>query len=233
MSCHFRAAVAGFALSAALGACSPQTALLASLVPDGTVSTLLGHLEKVTDDNRRRVAELQREGRWDELARLAEQNLAKDASNADWWLVLGHARSQAGDYGAAAKAFGEVVRLTPDAALGWNLLAQSYRSAGDSQRAVVVLNNALLALREAPVTVFLLGESYSDLGHFDRALAAYQQSLAIEADFPAAWFGLARTYERLGRMEEARAARVRLEKLDPTLAKRLDDGRAGRVAAPR
>jgi tetratricopeptide (TPR) repeat protein len=223
MSFHFRCAIAAVLVSLALGACSPQAALLSYLIPEGTFSTLLGNLEKVTDDNRRRIVELERAGRWDELARLADQNLAKDASNAEWWLVSGYARSQLGEHRAAVKAYGEAVRLEPDSAAGWNLLAQSHRAAGDSQRAVVVLNNALLALRDAPVTVYLLGESYSDLGRFDSALTAYQQALAIEADFPAAWFGLARAYGKLGRPGEAREARARLEKLDPAMAKRLAD----------
>jgi tetratricopeptide (TPR) repeat protein len=210
------------ALSLALGACSPQSAILASLVPEGAVSTLLGNLEKVSDQNRKRVIELEGAGRWNDLAQFADQNLAKDPANADWWLVAGYARAQAGDQRAAAKAFGEAVRFEPDNALAWNMLAQSHRAAGDSQRAVLVLNNALLALRDAPVTVFLLGESYSDLGRFDQALAAYQQALVLDADFPAAWFSLARTYVKLGRADEARQARARLEKLDPKLAKRLD-----------
>jgi tetratricopeptide (TPR) repeat protein len=209
-------------LSVLLGACTPQQAIIAALMPAGAASTLLGQLKGVDDENIKRIVELERAGRWDELARFAEKNLEKDRSNADWWLVLGYARTQSSDHPAAAKAFSEAVRLEPDSALGWNMLAQSYRAAGDSQRAIVVLNNALLALRDAPLTVYLLGESYSDVGRFDQAAAAYRQAVAIEPKFSAAWFSLARTYALMGRQDEAKDARATLEKLDPKLAKRLE-----------
>ena len=213
--------LAAAAIAIALNACTTMQ-VVSMLVPDGTTSMLLSHLEKVSDVNRRRVVELEAAGRWDELARFAEQNLAKEASNADWLLILGYARSRAGAHDAAAKAYGEAVRLEPDNEAAWNLLAQSHRARGDSQRAVIVLNNALLALREAPATMYLLGESYSDLGRDVDARFAYEKSLAMEPQFSAAWFGLTRAYQRLGLTAEAGAARARLEKLDPQLAKRLD-----------
>jgi tetratricopeptide (TPR) repeat protein len=217
-------------LSVLLGACTPQQAIIAALTPTGAATTLLGQLKGVDEQNIKRIVELERAGRWDELAGFADKNLEKERSNADWWLVLGYARTQGGDHRAAAKAYGEAVRLEPDSALGWNLLAQSYRATGDSQRAIVVLNNALLALRDAPLTVFLLGESYSDLGRLDQAAAAYRQALATEPKFPAAWFSLARTYALMGRQDDAKEARAKLEKLDPKLAKRLDGGDGAGVA---
>lgn len=208
-----RSVLTALAFASCLSACTPQAALVSALIPSGTINTLLGNLERVADDNRRRVVELDAAGRWDDMARLAEQNLAKDAANADWWLVSGYARSQAGRHHEAARAFSEVVRLEPDSPLGWNLLAQSHRALGDSERAVVVLNNALLALRDSHVTEFLLGESYSDLGRFDDAAVAYQQALARQPRFAAAWAGLARAYERSGRRAEAQQVRARIEKM--------------------
>ena len=232
MSRYVHSFVVVTALVAALSACTTLQ-IAAMLLPEGTTTMLLGNLEKVSDVNRKRVAQLEAAGRWEELARFAEQNLAKEASNADWFLILGYARSRSGAHDAAAKAYGEAVRLEPDNEAAWNLLAQSHRARGDSQRAVVVLNNALLALREAPVTMYLLGESYSDLGRDADARFAYEKSLAMEPQFSAAWFGLTRAYQRLGLASEAREARARLEKLDPQLAKRLDGAPAGTGAAVR
>ena len=221
MSRHVSIAFAAAAIVLALAGCM-TAGIIASLVPPGTANVLLGNMEKVSEVNRKRVGELARTGRWDDLAKLAEENTARERSNADWWLVLGYARSQSGDHRAAANAYREAVRVEPDNESAWNLLAQSHRALGDSERAVVVLNNALLALREAPVTVYLLGESYSDLGRYADARAAYEKSLSIEPQFAAAWLGLTRTYERLGLTDEAREARAKLQKLDPKLAKRLD-----------
>lgn len=222
-----------FCLCLMLTACSPQTAIIAALMPEGTMRTLLGNLEHVSDENRKRVAELEGAGRWHELGGFAEQNLAKDPANADWWLIAGYARSQLGQHRSAAEAYGEAVRLEPDNAAAWHLLAQSHRAAGESRRAVNVLNQARLALRDSALTVFLLGESYSDIGHYTEAAAAYREAIRIEAKFPAAWFGLARAHAKLGRAQEAREARATLEKLDPQLARRLDEAGAGKDTSAR
>ena len=211
-----------------LAACTGPQALIASLIPDGTTAIVLGNLEKVSDENRKRVAALEQAGRWDELARLAEQNLATDRANADWWLVAGYARSQLGRYASAADAFGNAARLEPDNIGAWNLLAQAYRAAGEPHRAVNALNSALTVTRDSPVTFFLLGESYADLRRYEEAAAAYREAVRAHEQFPAAWFALARTYARLGRVDDARAARSRLEELDPKLAARLEDGASAR-----
>jgi tetratricopeptide (TPR) repeat protein len=213
-----------FACVHMLSACTPQAALIAALLPQGTINLMLGNLERVSDENRKRVAELEERGDWQGLANFAERNLAIDGSNADWWLISGYARSQLRDHAAAAKAYQEVLRLEPDSPAGWHLLAQTHRAAGDAKHAVNVLERALLALRDSPLTYYLLGESYSDLAHYEEAAGAYRSAVKIEERFPAAWFGLAKSYERLGRTTEARAAQAQLEKLDPKLAQRLRDG---------
>ena len=215
----------GAALVAQLSACTPQQALIASLVPAGTATTLLGNLQGVSDDNRRRVAELERAGRWDELAKVADENLDKDRFNHDWWMVKGYALTQSGDHRAAASAYGEAVRVEPDSAIAWNMLAQSHRAAGDPRRAVVVLERAMLAVRDVPTTPYLLGESYSDLRRYGEAAAAYRQALAMNQKFAPAWLGLSRAYSSLGRADDAREARRALEKIDAKLALELDSPR--------
>jgi tetratricopeptide (TPR) repeat protein len=202
-------------------ACTPQAALLASLVPQGSLDVLVSNLERVSDDNRQRVAALERRGAWKELAALASAELAKERSNADWWLIGGYAHSQMHEHAAAAEAYAHVVRLEPDNPAGWHLLAQSHRAAGEPHRAVNTLNQALPALREPALTYFLLGESYSDMKRYREAAAAYEGALKIEQQFPAAWFSLAMSYMRVGRAADAQAAAVRLEKIDAKLAARL------------
>ena len=228
-----RSLLVSLALAAMLGACTPQAALIASLIPQGTLHTLMGNLERVSDTNRVRVAELERNGRWSELAKFAETNLDRDRSNADWWLIAGYARSQLAEHAAAGEAFSQVIRLEPDNPGGWHLLAQSYRARGEPQRAVNTLNNALLALRDSPLTFYLLGESYTDLRHHEQAAAAYEGALKIDPQYTAAWLALALTYTRLGRTADASAAAARLEKLDPQLARRLHEAIAAHGARPR
>ena len=221
----FRLVVARVVLLGLLGACTPQQALIMALVPQGAGAALLGNLQQVGVDNRKRIAELERDGRWDELAKFADTNLQKDRGNHDWWIVKGYALTQAADHRGAAEAYSEAVRTEPDSAMAWHMLAQSHRSAGDPHRSVVVLERAMLALRDSPTTPYLLGESYGDLRRYDEAAAAYKQALAMNPKFPAAWFGLSRTYSNLGRVEDAREARLALEKIDPKLAQRLDEVR--------
>lgn len=209
---------------AMLTACTPQQALVAALMPTGTVGALLGNLEKVSEENLKRVVELERRGDWKALASFAEANLVKDRFNTDWLLILGYARSQLTEHAAATAAYAQAAQLEPDNATAWHLLAQSYRAAGEAHRAVNVLNNAILGLRDPAITYYLLGESYTDLGRYAEAAAAYRAAVKIEPKFTAGWFSLARTFQKLGRTAEARDAEMQLEKLDPKLAQRLRAG---------
>jgi tetratricopeptide (TPR) repeat protein len=202
----------------ALTACTPQTQLLMALIPDGTVSMMLSHLEGVSDVNRQRLADFEQRRDWAGLARFAEENIALDKTNAGWWTVAGYAYSRLERYPRAIECYAETVRLAPDDITGWHLLAQAYRSAGQPERAVQTLLNALNVRQDSPVTFYLLGESYSDIGRFQPALDAYQRALKMNGEFAQAWFGMGRLYARQGRYAEASDIVKVLEKLDPGLA---------------
>ncbi len=227
-----RAAVCASVI-AALAGCTLEQQLLYSLIPDGTFPILLSHLEKTSDDNRRRVAELDARGDWNGLVQFAEKNLARDPSNSDWWMVKGYAYTQLRKYEQAADCFEEMVRLQPDAMLGWNLLAQSQRAARQPQRAVQTLSNALLIRGDSPVTWYLLGESYSDLGRNRLAAQAYRQAVQLNREFPQAWYGLGRAYARQGRQNEFEQVVQTLTRLDPPLAERLAQEREAQLPRKR
>jgi len=205
------AATAALALLSA--ACTPQQALLQALIPEGTVSTLLGNLQGVKDENRQRIAELEQKGDWAGLAKFAEDNIAKDRFSAEWRLIGGYAYLQLPDYPKAIGHFSELVRLAPDDATGYHLLAQAQRAAGQPERAVTTLERALLVVRESPMTYHLLGEANTDLGRYIPAAAAYRRALAIEPNFADAWFGLGRASVRLARNDDAREALRALEQM--------------------
>ncbi len=212
---------------AALSACTPQMALISSLIPDGTMSVLLSHLEKEEEGNRKRILELEARKDWDGIAKFAEENLAKDRNNADWWFVAGYAHSEAGRNQRAIECFSEMVRLAPDDMLGSSSLAQSYRNAKQPLRAVQTLNNAHRARKGTPATYFLLGECYSDLDRDLPAAAAYREAIQLDGEFAKAWFGLGRASARLGRTADYEAALKTLGKLNPALAKELAELRPG------
>lgn len=194
-------------------ACTPQQTLLSALVPDGTVSMLLSHLQSVEDVNRRRVAELEQKGEWGELAKFADANIAKDPFSAEWRLIGGYAQSQLRDYPRAIEYFSELVRLAPDDAVGYQFLAEAQRAAGQPSRAVTTLERALRVVRESPRTYLLLGEANSDLARYRPAAEAYRRALASDPLLADAWFGLGRASLQLGHTAEAQEALRALEQM--------------------
>ncbi len=208
-------------MAVALPACTPQAMLLSSLIPEGTTSVLLSHLEGEADANRKRILELEARKDWDGIAKFAEENLAKDKNNASWWFVAGYAHAEAGRRQKAIDCYTEMVRLSPDDPAGWVVLAQAYRDAKQPLRAIQTLNNAHVVRKGTATTYFLLGESYADLDRDLPASAAYREATRIDGEFGQAWFGLGRTSARLGRTTDFEAALKTLQKLDPALAKEL------------
>lgn len=210
-----------------LAACGPKAVLISSLLPDGTVSVLLSHLEREEEGNRRRIAELEARKDWDGLTKFAEENLAKDRNAASWWLVAGYAHSQAGRKPRAIECYGEMVRLSPDDLLGWVLLAEAYRDTKQPLRVVQTLNNAHLATRGTAETWFMLGETYSELNRDLPAASAYYEAVRMNGEFARAWYGLGRAYARLNRRAEFEQALEALARLSPPLAKELAGLRPG------
>ena len=194
-------------------ACTPQQMLLNALIPDGTASVLLGHMQGVPDANRLRVAELEKQGDWAGLAKFAEDNIAKDAFSAEWRVVAGYARSQLRDYPRAIAHFSELVRMAPDDATGYHFLAETQRAAGQPERAVTTLERALLVVRESSVTFRMLGDANSDAVRYIPAVTAYRRALAIDPADAEAWFGLGRASLRLARNTDAREALRALEQM--------------------
>lgn len=209
------------ACAIALAGCTPEQHLLMSLIPDGTFPMLLSHLEKTSDTNRLRLAELDAQRDWHGMVKFAEENLARDPSNSDWWMVKGYAYTQLKQHRQAAECYSEMVRLAPDDMTGWSLLAESQRAMGQSARAVQTLDNALLIRRDSPATWFVLGESYSDLGRDAPAAQAYRQAVQLNRSFAQAWYGLGRVYARQGYKADFEQVVRTLEQINPALAQQL------------
>jgi tetratricopeptide (TPR) repeat protein len=216
-----RRTVAAVVMLVAGSGCTPQQQLLMSLLPDGTVPVLLSHFQRVDDTNRTRVAELEQRRDWDGLAKFAEENVKKDPSNSDWWIIAGYAYSQGGQRKRAIEAYGEAVRLSPDEVLAWNLLAQAWRSAGQPDRALQIANRALNVRSDSHTAWFMVGEANSDLGRLEPAVSAYRESIKLDERFAPAWLGLGKAYARLGRANEKGQVELALERLDPMAAKEL------------
>lgn len=193
--------------------CTPQQMLFNALIPDGTTSMLLSHLQGVEDGNRRRVIDMEQKGDWSGLARFSDANIASDPFSPEWRMIGGYAQLQLRDYPKAMAYFSEMIRLAPDDAAGYHFLAETQRAAGQPQRAVTTLERALLVVRESPLTHQLLGEAYSDLGRYRPAADSYKRALALDPVMADAWFGAGRASLQLGRTADARDAATELERL--------------------
>lgn len=193
--------------------CTPQQMLVQALIPDGTASMLLSHLQTVEDGNRRKVIDMEQKGDWVGLSRFADTNIATDPFSPEWRMIGGYAQLQLRDYPKAMAYFSEMIRISPDDATGYHFLAETQRAAGQPQRAVTTLERALLVVRESPMTHQLLGEAYSDLGRFRPAADSYNRALAMDSMLVDAWFGLGRASLQLGRTADARDALTELERL--------------------
>jgi predicted Zn-dependent protease len=213
------ALVAAIFLAAA--GCTPQAAFLAGLLPDGTISALLSHVDATNEPMRKLVYDMETRKDWNGLAKLADDSLAINHNHADWWFISGYAHAEAKRPGRAADSFGNLVRLAPDEPANWRLFAQALRESKQPQRAVQALNTAHQLRRGTPASYYLLGESYSDLDRDLPAISAYREALQIDSDFAKAWFGLGRASARLGRKDDYESALKSLNRLDPKLAKEL------------
>lgn len=201
--------------------CTPQQMLVQALIPDGTASMLLSHLQTVEDGNRRRVIDMEQKGDWTGLSRFADNNIATDPFSPEWRMIGGYAQLQLRDYAKAMAYFSEMIRLAPDDATGYHFLAETQRAAGQPQRAVTTLERALLVVRESPLTHQLLGEAYSDLGRYRPAADSYNRALALDPMLTDAWFGMGRASLQLGRAADARDALTELERLRSSRAAEL------------
>ena len=131
----FAIAATAAALAFAAG-CTPQSAFLMGLLPDGTVSALLTHVDSQNEPLKKLVYDLESRKDWNGLAKLSDDNLAINRNHADWWFISGYAHTEANRPGRAADSFGNLVRLAPDEPANWTLLAQSLRDSKQPQKAV-------------------------------------------------------------------------------------------------
>ena len=169
------------------------------------------------------INEFQQKGDWAGLAGLASDYLRGDSKDPDWWVILGYARLQQGNHAAAMEALARATQLNPEDVDGWNLLAEAQRLSGQSGPASRTLLRAMSIDSTSPVSPYLLGEIYRGNGDFEGAIGAYRRSLQLEPEYSPAWYGLGMTFISLGRREELSEVIEGLRKIEPRLAKELED----------
>lgn len=210
-------------LSAALlaGCGASPAAILLSLIPDGTFAALLNNMQDVDTPNTRKLAELGQKEDWNGIAALAQENLARDPGNADWWIISGYAYIRLNQIQRANQAFAEAVRISPSDIDAWNLLAESYRVMGQPDRAIRTIENALRVAQDSPMSYYVMGRSFQDLKRPDRAFSYYEQTVQRAPRFADGWYAYGHTAWILGKRPEYSNAIQSLQPLDPAAAQRL------------
>lgn len=214
-----RKALAALLLAGLLSACAgplaliPWTPLLSAALSSRAEDT----------ETQKAINAYQQRGDWAGLAGFAGQLLQVDSGDSDWWIVLGYARLQQGNHHAAIEALTRATQLNPEDIDGWNLLAEAQRLSGQSGQASRTLLRAMSVDSASPVSPYLLGEIYRGSGDFDGAINAYRRSLQLESDYSPAWYWLGMAFISLGRRDELAEAIEGLRKIDPRLAKELEE----------
>lgn len=210
------------ALLGTLAACQlSPVGLLLSLIPDGTFAALLGNMKGVDTPSTNKLAELAQKEDWNGIAQLAQENLQRDPSNSDWWVISGYAYTRLNQHPRANQDFTQAVRIAPDNINAWNLLAESYRVMGQPDRGIRTLNNAMMVTRDSPMTHYVLGRCYQDLKQMDKAMRSYEQALQRAPNFAEGWYVYGQAAWTTGRRDDYRRAIQTLQTLDPAAAQRL------------
>ncbi len=74
-----------------------------------------------------------------------------------------------------------------------------------------------------------LGIAFRRSGDLNAAVAQFQKAVGLDKNFAEGFYNLGEAQYRLGNKKEAKKAREALQKLDPTLVRKLDDVIAGKV----
>lgn len=171
----------------------------------------------------------------EEAAKLSPN--APERSNVGWAYINGAEEDQAANRPEVAKTKMEKARdvlrvaVEIDSRLDAALLnlGSSNNFLGDFNEAVRVLNLALAINKDWTIALTQLGFGYRGLRDFTRAIAAFKRVADLEPRTALALYNLGEIYFAAGNKKEAQKIRGQLAKIDPTLARQLDNVIAGRV----
>ena len=131
------------------------------------------------------------------------------------WNDLGLAHYAAGDFQAAATAYGEATMIKPDEAEAWFNLGVSYHRTGDLKEARDAYQQAV-DLRESMSGAWHnLGIVCGQTNDHAAAMTAFRQEVGWAPGNVRAWYDLGVTLEKMGRREEAKVAFARVDLLSP------------------
>jgi cytochrome c-type biogenesis protein CcmH/NrfG len=204
---------------AVCGACAQVAVQVASMAVTPTVAAFARHVDQSTA---RRIVELDQKQDWPGMAALAQAQLQRDATSANWWWLQGYALARQDQHAAAVESYQQALRISPEDENTWLSLAQSQDALGRSDLAVRAYRQALRNRPESAQAYLALAEHYMQHGDPDRALPNYRESVRYDAYLAQSWYGLATAYNLTGQNERRDEALQGLRKLDPAAADQLE-----------
>lgn len=165
------------------------------------------------------ILALQKKGDWTAIAKLAQDKLLRDPTNADSWVLLGYSLLQLNQVPEAVQALTRATGVNPEDIDAWNLLAEAQRRAGQPGASSRTLERALTVDPTSPVTRFLMGEAYRENGQPVRAAEAYREAVRMSPRMAPGWYGLGLVSIPTGTAAELDEIAARLATLEPGLAR--------------
>ncbi|MBX3244560.1 MAG: tetratricopeptide repeat protein [Acidobacteria bacterium] len=179
---------------------------------------------------------------WDKaVARLssAEQlgSTAVDHNNLGW-AHYNAARNEAAkgneeqakrSYEAALQSLQKAAEMDENIASIFLNLGAVNNALGNADEAVTALNRALALEPDWVITLNQLGSALRKGGDYPAAIQRFVRSTTISPDDRFGLYNLGELYHLTGNKREAKRISDRLRKVDPTLARRLDDVLSGKI----
>jgi tetratricopeptide (TPR) repeat protein len=156
------------------------------------------------------------------MVALAQAQLQRDATGANWWWLQGYALARQGQHAAAIESYRQALRISPEDEQTWLWLAQSQNELGRSDLAIQAYKQALRNRPESAQAYLALADHYQQHGQPDLALANYREAVRYDSDLAQAWYGLAIAYHQTGQDDRRDQALQGLRKLDPAAADQLE-----------
>jgi tetratricopeptide (TPR) repeat protein len=162
--------------------------------------------------------ELHQQGQLDRAARLYEQALEDNPSEADALHLLGVIAHQCGDHAAAVERIRRAIAIDANRAHYHSNLGLAYRSLGRAPEAVAALRRAVALDPASPGIRLNLGNALKDASEFAEAAAEFRRALAEDPQLADAWSSLGDALRQLGHSDEARRCHARAVELAPRSA---------------
>jgi tetratricopeptide (TPR) repeat protein len=159
-----------------------------------------------------------RQGMLDQAARLYEQALEVEPSEADALHLLGVIAHQRGDHAAAIERIRRAIAINAENAAYHSNLGVAYRSLGRTGEALSAVRRALELSPTSTGIRFNLGNALKDATEFAEAAAEFRRVLADDPAHADACSGLGDALRGLGEYGEARRCHERAIELAPQSA---------------